>query len=120
MLTKTEYVDKYGNKVIDYRLTKGDSFSQDLKVVNLPTESDVIEKILFKLGDYDYNWLMEKQYEYVNELDKYIVELTSDETESLTEDETYRYQIKIFYVGGLEETAMSGKFTITNFIPEEV
>lgn len=120
MLTKTEYVDRYGNKVIDYRLTRGDSFYQDITIVNLPDPSLTIDKILFKLGDYDYNWLMEKQYNYEVALDKYLVELTSDETESLTQDETYRYQIKIFYIGGQEETVMSGKFTITSFIPEEV
>lgn len=119
MLTKTEYTDKYGNKVIDYRLTKGDSFSQDLKIIALPDESMIIDKILFKLGDYDYSPVLEKEYRYEQSIDKYLVDISSDETESLTEEETYRYQIKIFYIGGKEETVIYGKFVITNFIPEE-
>jgi hypothetical protein len=117
MLTKKEYVDKYGNTVVDYRITKGDTFILNVEVLD---DNAIIKQIDLKIGDYDYIEIMSKQFEYLPEQGKYSVTLTSEETDSLTELETYRYQILVEHTTGKIETVMSGKLVPTYAVePEE-
>lgn len=117
MLTKKEYVDKYGNTVVDYRITKGDTFILNVEVLD---DNAVIQQMDLKIGDYDYIEIMSKQFEYLPEQGKYSVTVSSEETDSLTELETYRYQIVVTYAVGTTETVMSGKIVPTYSVePEE-
>ena len=117
MLTKKEYTDKYGNKVVDYRITNGDTFILNVKPLG---DISLIKNVEFKLGDYDYIEIMTKQFVLIPELSKYTVTLTSKETDALKENETYRYQIVITNEVDKVETVMSGKLTPTYSIePEE-
>ena len=119
MLNKITKVDKYGNKVIDYRLTKGDTFLQNiaLKKDNSQLRPDLINKIIFKLGDYDYVWFYEQEYVYDETKGIYKLNIPSEYTSTLNV-ETYRYQIEVIHSSGKVETIMSAKFTITEEIQE--
>ena len=122
MLNKIVKVDKYGNTVISYRLTKKDTFIQNIMVKKngVVVDAKLIDSIVFKLGDYDYNEVMQKDYVYLGDaVQKWQIKLTTEETEQLIEDETYRYQIIIRYKDNTEVTVMSANFTITNRIEVE-
>lgn len=122
MLNKIVKVDKYGNTLISYRLTKKDTFIQNIMVKKngVVVDAKLIDSIVFKLGDYDYNEVMQKDYVYLGDaVQKWQIKLTTEETGKLIEDETYRYQIIIRYKDNTEVTAMSANFTITNRIEVE-
>ena len=122
MLNKIVKVDKYGNTVISYRLTKKDTFIQNIMVKKngVVVDAKLIDSIIFKLGDYDYNEVMQKDYVYLGDaVQKWLIKLTTEETGKLIEDETYRYQIIIRYKDNTEVTVMSANFTITNRIEVE-
>lgn len=122
MLNKIVKVDKYGNTIISYRLTKKDTFIQNIMVKKngIVVDAKLIDRISFKLGDYDYNEVMQKDYVYLGDaVQKWQIKLTTEETEQLIEDETYRYQIIIRYKDNTEVTVMSANFTITNRIEVE-
>lgn len=122
MLNKIVKVDKYGNTVISYRLTRKDTFIQNIMVKKngVVVDSKLIDSISFKLGDYDYNEVMQKDYVYLGDaVQKWQIKLTTEETGNLIEDETYRYQIIIRYKDNTEVTVMSANFTITNRIEVE-
>ena len=122
MLNKIVKVDKYGNTVISYRLTMKDTFIQNIMVKKngIVVDSKLIDSIIFKLGDYDYNEVMQKDYVYLGDaVQKWQIKLTTEETGKLIEDETYRYQIIIRYKDNTEVTVMSANFTITNRIEVE-
>ena len=122
MLNKIVKVDKYGNTVISYRLTMKDTFIQNIMVKKngVVVDSKLIDSIIFKLGDYDYNEVMQKDYVYLGDaVQKWQIKLTTEETGKLIEDETYRYQIIIRYKDNTEVTVMSANFTITNRIEVE-
>ena len=122
MLNKIVKVDKYGNTVISYRLTRKDTFIQNIMVKKngVVVDAKLIDSIIFKLGDYDYNEVMQKDYVYLGDaVQKWQIKLTTEETGQLIEDETYRYQIIIRYKDNTEVTVMSANFTITNRIEVE-
>lgn len=122
MLNKIVKVDKYGNTVISYRLTRKDTFIQNIMVKKngVVVDAKLIDSIIFKLGDYDYNEVMQKDYVYLGDaVQKWQIKLTTEETGNLIEDETYRYQIIIRYKDNTEVTVMSANFTITNRIEVE-
>lgn len=122
MLNKIVKVDKYGNTLISYRLTKKDTFIQNIMVKKngVVVDAKLIDSIVFKLGDYDYNEVMQKDYVYLGDaVQKWQIKLTTEETGKLIEDETYRYQIIIRYKDNTEVTVMSANFTITNRIEVE-
>ena len=122
MLNKIVKVDKYGNTVISYRLTRKDTFIQNIMVKKngIVVDAKLIDSIIFKLGDYDYNEVMQKDYVYLGDaVQKWQIKLTTEETGKLIEDETYRYQIIIRYKDSTEVTVMSANFTITNRIEVE-
>lgn len=122
MLNKIVKVDKYGNTVISYRLTRKDTFIQNIMVKKngIVVDAKLIDSIIFKLGDYDYNEVMQKDYVYLGDaVQKWQIKLTTEETGKLIEDETYRYQIIIRYKDNTEVTVMSANFTITNRIEVE-
>lgn len=122
MLNKIVKVDKYGNTVISYRLTRKDTFIQNIMVKKngVVVDAKLIDSISFKLGDYDYNEVMQKDYVYLGDaVQKWQIKLTTEETGNLIEDETYRYQIIIRYKDNTEVTVMSANFTITNRIEVE-
>lgn len=122
MLNKIVKVDKYGNTVISYRLTRKDTFIQNIMVKKngVVVDAKLIDSIIFKLGDYDYNEVMQKDYVYLGDaVQKWQIKLTTEETGKLIEDETYRYQIIIRYKDNTEVTVMSANFTITNRIEVE-
>ena len=122
MLNKIVKVDKYGNTVISYRLTRKDTFIQNIMVKKngVVVDAKLIDSIIFKLGDYDYNEVMQKDYMYLGDaVQKWQIKLTTEETGNLIEDETYRYQIIIRYKDNTEVTVMSANFTITNRIEVE-
>ena len=122
MLNKIVKVDKYGNTVISYRLTKKDTFIQNIMVKKngVVVDAKLIDSIIFKLCDYDYNEVMQKDYVYLGDaVQKWQIKLTTEETGNPIEDETYRYQIIIRYKDNTEVTVMSANFTITNRIEVE-
>lgn len=121
MLNKIVKTDKYENTIISYRLTKKDTFIQNITIKknSVVVSAELIDSVTFKLGDYDYNEVMSKGYNYLGDtLQKWQLKLTTDETATLTEEETYRYQIIIKYKDDTEVTVMSANFTITNRIEE--
>lgn len=121
MLNKIVKTDKYENTIISYRLTKKDTFIQNITIKknSIVVSAELIDSVTFKLGDYDYNEVMSKEYTYLGDtLQKWQLKLTTDETATLTEEETYRYQIIIKYKDNTEVTVMSANFTITNRIEE--
>ena len=118
MLNKTIKTDKYGNKVVDYRITKGDTFIQNIQltkgeeVIGL----DTVERIEFRLGTDAYVEVLNQDYSYLDSVKKFKISLN---TIVLTEGETYRYQVIVYYTSGIQNMISGGKFTVTDLIEEE-
>ena len=111
---------KDGKKVKNYYLTQGDTFPSQLKITdknkNILTP-EVIDKVLFKLSDLEFNLQYQQQYEYNSEIQRWVLEVDSVETKTWSL-ETHMYEYEITYKGGRVSTPVQAKFTVTDEIKE--
>ena len=118
MLNKIVKTDKYGNTLINYRLTQGDTFGVEL-VVKTPEQvivsSAEVEKVKFKLSDTDYNLIYEQDFVYNPTTQKYSITIPTEVTSTWAVD-TYIYEYEVTFVGNIIDTPMQANFTVTDQI----
>lgn len=111
MLKKVIETDKLEFNQAHFYLTQGDSatiYSYPKKDGEL-IDFELIEKCLFKLSNSDYKEIFTK--ELIKDTDKFILELTHEDTTSIPVD-TYIYEIEYTFVDGTVNTPNQWKFDI--------
>lgn len=112
---------KDGKKVKNYYLTRGDTFPSQIVIKDKNknvVDPSLIDKVLFKLSDIDYNFEYEQEYEYDSNLQKWTLEVSSPETKTWVID-THIYEYEITYKNGKVSTPVQAKFTVLNEIKGE-
>lgn len=103
--------DKYGHSEKDLYLTQGDTAT----ITSVPKQNGVlidftlIDKCIFKISDYEYKEIFQKECEELT--DKYSVTLESEETFDLPID-TLRYEVEYTFIDGTVNTPNQGKFIV--------
>lgn len=112
-----ETTDSYGQEQTEYWLTQGDSCAifYTPNSAGEPISDDLISKIVFKIGDSDYNLIFEKELEFQEEQGKYLLLLTSEETSQLAVD-SYKYEIEYTFTDGDVQTTNQSNWHITQQI----
>lgn len=113
--------DDYGYEKIKYFLTQGDS----CQILATPKDeagnlidNSLIKKVLFKLGDDNYKLLLSKEAVLQTEGDftgKYLLTLTSEETQDFDPDNTYTYEFEYTFIDGKVETPNQSQWV---FLPQ--
>ena len=103
-------IDDYGQEQKRYYLTQGDSITFTI-TPNIEVEK--IDKLNFKISDYDFVEELVKQGQLSN--GKFIVRLTSEETAKLPVD-VHRYEFECILKGGSVQTPRQWKINITDQI----
>jgi hypothetical protein len=109
---------KDGKKVKQYYLTQGDTFQNQLDVLNNSGEvvsQSLILSVLFKLSDSEYNFEYSKEYEFNGELNKWELTISSEDTSKFAIG-THIYEYQITYVNGIVSTPVQAKFIVTDQI----
>lgn len=113
--------DDYGYEKIKYFLTQGDScqiLATPQDELGNPVDPTVIQKVLFKLGDDNYKLVFSKEavLQTVGEYEgKYLLTLTSEETQDFNTDSSYTYEFEYTFVDGKVETPNQSQWT---FLPQ--
>ena len=110
-----ETTDKYEQTQTEYWLTQGDSCEVYYTPMADGVELDLslISKVVFKLGDSDYNLKFEK--ELVKSGDRFLLELTSEETSKLEVDD-YIYEVEYTFTDNQVQTPHQSIWHITQQI----
>lgn len=121
MLYYKEVEAKDGKKVKNYYLTRGDTFPSQITIKDKNKnviDPELIDKVLFKLSDLEYNFEYEQRYTFDSILQKWTLEVSSSETKTWVID-THIYEYEITYKNGKVSTPVQAKFTVLNEIKGE-
>lgn len=121
MVYYKEVEAKNGKTVKNYYMTQGDTFQNELAIKNSTggvVSKDLIQEVLFKLSDLDYNVEYSKEYTYSDELSKWVIDISSEDTTQWAID-THYYEYQITYTDGTVSTPVQAKFTVLNQIQGE-
>ena len=110
--------DKYGNELVNYVVLKGDTFVMSLSLSSNGeiVSRETIEKVVYKQADEDYVEVYSNEFEYDEELQRYIMEIPSNVTSEFSEDITYVYEIEVTMAGGNVITPTQAKIQFTSEI----
>lgn len=112
---------KDGKKVKQYYLTQGDTFQNQLDVLNKDGEiisPSLIKKVEFKLSNIDYKYEFSQEYEFNEEIGKWEITIPTEKTSEFAID-THIYEYQITYVNGVVSTPVQAKFIVTDQIKGE-
>ena len=111
--------DKFDRNQKHYWLTQGDSCTIYSKPYKKGQAVDVslVESCIFKLSDSDYKQEFSKVCELDAENERFVLNLTSEETTNFSIDQHY-YEFQYTLIGGEVQTPNSWKFDIVDQIVE--
>lgn len=103
--------DRYGNELIVFEVLRGDTFSLSisLKSNDEIVSRETIKKVVYKQSDENYNEIYSKEFEYNEEIGRYILVVDSEETKNFEPDVTYIYEIEVTLDGGTVVTPTQSK-----------
>lgn len=114
MLYYEECKDRKGNSAKVYYLTQGDTFQNRLTIKS--SNGDVIDRslikqVLFKLSNKDFKWVYTQEYEYNDELGRWIITIPSEMTAKWP-IATCIYEYQITYISDVVRTPRQTKFCV--------
>ena len=110
--------DKYGNELIEYSVLKGDTFSLSVSLSSQGNNvsRETISSVIYKQADEDYKEVYRQEFNYDENINRYIMSVPSEVTAGFNEEITYIYEIEVTLIDGTVLTPTQSKIKFTSEI----
>lgn len=112
---------KNGKPMKRYYMTQGDTFQNQLSILDpqgVEISPDLIEELVFKLSDMNYNEQYRQEYIYDPSLNKWAITIDSETTMTWDIDQ-HIYEYQLTYKGGVVRTPVQERFVVQDQIQGE-